>query len=83
MVYKKSVVFPIEFKIKNLRTTIEENLDLTEAQKNQLNQLNELDKKHTVVVHHTSLIQQQCSKWHDQFIKKKAFCEGYWNFLYD
>ena len=81
--YEKNVVFPIEFKIKNLRTTIEENLDLTKAQKNRLNQLNELYKKHTVVVHHTTLIQQQCSKWHEQFIKKKEFHEGYLNFLYD
>ena len=31
LVYSKSVVFPIEFEIKNLRKTMEENLDLTEA----------------------------------------------------
>ena len=75
-VYRKNVVFPVEFEIKTLRTTIEANLDLMEAQKNRLNQLNELDEKHIVVVHHTSLIQQQRSKWHDRFIKKKAFCKG-------
>ena len=57
MVYGKSIVFPIEFEIKNMRATMEENLDLTEAQKNQLNQLNELDEKRTADVHHTNLIQ--------------------------
>ena len=57
LVYRKSVVLPIEFEIKTLRTTIEVNLDLTEAQNNPLNQLNELDEKHTAAVHHTSLIQ--------------------------
>ena len=48
-----------------------------------MNQLNELDEKHTVVVHHTSLIQQQHSKWHDRFIKKKVFCKGDQDLLYD
>ena len=37
LVYGKSVVFPIEFEIKTLRTTMEENLDLKEDQKNRLN----------------------------------------------
>ena len=58
LVYDKSVVFPIEFEIKTLRTTMEANLDLMEAQKNWLNQLNELDEKRTADVHHTNLIQQ-------------------------
>ena len=53
---------------------MEANLDLTEAQRNKLNQLNELNEKHTVVVHQTKLIQQQRSRWHDRFIKKKVFC---------
>ena len=56
--YSKNVFFPIEFEIKTLRTAIEANLDLMEAQKNWLNQLNELDEKSTVDVHHTALIQQ-------------------------
>ena len=81
--YGKSGFFPIEFEINTLRTTTEENLDLMEAYKNHLNQLNELDEKRTNVVHHTSLIQQQCSKWHDRFIKKKIFCEGDLDLLYD
>ena len=35
--YINNVVFPIEFEIKTFRTTIEENMDLAEAQKNRLN----------------------------------------------
>ena len=58
LVYGKSVFFPIEFEIKTLRTTIEANSDLMEAQKNRLNQLNELDEKCTTAIHHTYLIQQ-------------------------
>ena len=37
LVYGKNVFFSIEFEIKTMRTAIEENLDLTEAQKNPLN----------------------------------------------
>ena len=58
LVYGKSVVFPIEFEIKTLRTTMEENMDLMKAQKSWLNQLNELYEKRTAVVHHMNLIQQ-------------------------
>ena len=57
LVYRKNVFFPIEFEIKTLRTTIKEKIDLMEAQKNRLNQLNELYEKCTAAVHHTSLIQ--------------------------
>ena len=45
LVYGKSVVFPIEFEIKTLKTATEVNLDVTEAKKRRLNQLNELDEK--------------------------------------
>ena len=76
LVYGKSVVFPIEFEIKTLKTATEVNLDVTEFQKKRLNQLNELDEKHLVDVDQTILIQQQRSNWHDRFIKKKVFCEG-------
>ena len=59
------------------------NLDVTEAQKSRLNQLNELDEKCIVAVDQATLIQQQRSKWHDRFIKNKVFYEGYWELLYD
>ena len=46
LVYGKSVVFSIEFEIKTLKTTMKVNLDVTEAQKRRLNELNELDENH-------------------------------------
>ena len=49
-------IFPVEFEIKTLRTTLEANMYLTEAQKDRLNQLNELNEKRAAVVHHTSVI---------------------------
>ena len=52
------------------------NLDVTEAQKRRLDQLNELDEKRLAAVDHTLLLQQQRSSWHDRFIKKKVFSEG-------
>ena len=45
LVYGKSAIFPIEFEIKTLKTATDVNLDVTEAQKRRLNQLNELDEK--------------------------------------
>ena len=65
LVYGKSAIFPIEFEIKTLKTTTEVNLDVTEAQKRRLNQLNELDENRLAAVDQTMLIQQQRSNWHD------------------
>ena len=48
-----------------------------------MNQLNELDEKRLAALDQTVLLQQQRSNWHDQFIKNKIFCEGYWALLYD
>ena len=48
-------------------------MDLDEAQKQRLNQLNELDEKRLATLHHTAIVQQQCTKWHDRFIKNKVF----------
>ena len=58
LVYGKSVVFPIEFEINTLKTAIEVNLDVTEAQKRRLNQLNELDENRLAAVDQIVLIQQ-------------------------
>ena len=44
LVYGKNVVFPIEIEIKTLNIATEEKLDLTEARRSRLNQLNELEK---------------------------------------
>jgi hypothetical protein len=83
LVYGKSLVFPIEFEIKTLRTVSTVNLDLTMAQKSRLKQLNELDEKRLDAIHQTTMIQQQRKKWHDRIIKKKLFQKGDWAMLYD
>ena len=75
LVYGKSVIFLIEFEIKTLKTATEVNLDVSEAQKRRLNQLNELDENRLADVDQIVLIQQQRSNWHDRFIKKKVFSE--------
>lgn len=47
----------MEFEITRLGTTMEVGLDLSEAQKHQLEQLNELDEIRLMVVQRTSTIQ--------------------------
>ena len=34
-------------------------------------------------MHHTAIVQQQHTKWHDRFIKKKVFKKDDWSLLYD
>jgi hypothetical protein len=58
LVYGKSVVFPVEFEIKTLRTTLAANLDLTDAQTARLQQLNELEEKRLDAIQQTTIIQQ-------------------------
>ena len=48
-------------------------LDLTEAKKHRLEQINELDEIRQDVVQKTSLVQQQRARWHDKYIKEKKF----------
>lgn len=83
LIYGKIPIFPIELKLKTLRTYLEVNLDLNEAQKDCLEQLNELDEFLLATLHHTSIIQQKRKKWYDHFIKKKEFQKGDWALLYD
>ena len=58
LVYGKSVVFPIEFEIKTLKIAMKVSLDVTEARKRRLNQLNELDENRLSAVDQIVLIQQ-------------------------
>ena len=81
--FGKQPIFPIEFEIQTLRTAQEVGLDLTEAQHNRLQQINELDEIRLSALQNTALIQQQRAKWHDALIKKKVFHEGDWALLYD
>ena len=57
-------------------------LDLSEAQKQRVLQLNELDEIRENALHHTILIQEQRTKWLDQFIKKEQFKTGDWALLF-
>eukprot|EP00253_Pinus_taeda_P028586 PITA_28586 len=83
LVFGKNVIFPVEFEIKTLRTALDVNLDLTDAQIARLQQLQQLDEKRLDVVHQTTMIQQQRSRWHDRTIKQKQFQKGDWALLYD
>jgi hypothetical protein len=58
-------------------------LNLDEEQKQWVMQLNELDEIRQVAIQQTILIQNQRSKWHDKFIKKKHFQPGDWALLFD
>jgi hypothetical protein len=83
LVYGKRVLFPIETKIQTLRTIVQLGMDLTEAQKQRLLQINELDELRQASLHHTIVIQHQRAQWHDKFIKKKKFKVGDWALLFD
>jgi hypothetical protein len=56
---------------------------LTDAQIARLQHLNELDEKRLDVIHQTTMIQQQRTKWHNKIIKHKQFQKGNWALLYD
>ena len=58
-------------------------LNLDKAQKQRLMQLNELDEVRQDAFQHTILVQNQRSKWHEKFIKKKSFQPGDWALLFD
>eukprot|EP00253_Pinus_taeda_P013007 PITA_13007 len=83
LVFGKQPIFPIEFEIQTLRTAQEVGLDLSEAQINRLQQINELDEIRLSALQNTTLIQQQRAKWYDALIKNKVFHEGDWALLYD
>eukprot|EP00253_Pinus_taeda_P033752 PITA_33752 len=65
------------------KDALEVGIDLTEAQINRLQQINELDEIRLSALQNIALIQQQRAKWHDALIKNKVFHEGDWALLYD
>jgi hypothetical protein len=83
MVYGKKVLLSIEFQIKTFRTATDLNLELTEAQKQRIAQLNELDEIKQEAFQQTELVQQQRATWHDKLIKKKEFAPRNWALLFD
>lgn len=82
LVYGKQVLLLIEFQLKTFRMAAQLGLDLSEAQKKWVLQLNELDEIRENALQHTILIQEQRTKWHDQFIKKKQFKTRDWVLLF-
>jgi hypothetical protein len=83
LVYGKQVLLPIEFQVKTFRTAMQLGMDLDEAKKQRILQLNELDEIRQDALQRTTLIQEQRTKWHDKYIKKKSFQSGDWALLYD
>jgi hypothetical protein len=77
------VLLPIEFQIKTFRTAIQVGMNLYEAQQQKLLKLNELNETRQETLQRTTLIQEQRTKWHDKYLKKKKFQQGYWALLYD
>lgn len=83
LVYGKQVLLPIEFQIQTYKTIVQLDLDLSEAQKQRMTQLNELDEIKEEAFQRTSLVQQQRSIWHDKYIKERKFQLGDWALLFD
>jgi hypothetical protein len=82
LVYGKQVFLPIEFQVKTFRTVMQLGMDLDEAKKQRILQLNELDEIRQDDLQRTTLIQEQRTKWHHKYIKKKYFHPGDWAMLY-
>jgi hypothetical protein len=58
-------------------------MNLDESKQQRLLQLNELDETRQEALQRTTLIQEQRTKWHDKYLKKKNFQQGDWDLLYD
>ncbi|XP_059076688.1 uncharacterized protein LOC131875962 [Cryptomeria japonica] len=83
MVYGQNAVMPIEFENKTLCTATKLGNELSEAQKERILQLNQLDELRKFALQNIILIQQHCMKWHDKYIKTKPFHSSDWALLYD
>lgn len=69
LLYGKSVVMPIKFEHKKLRTPLDLGMDLPTTQCDIILHLNGYAKWCKLALHNTELIEQQCKQWHDKFIK--------------
>eukprot|EP00253_Pinus_taeda_P036071 PITA_36071 len=83
LVYGKEVLLPIEFQVKTFKMAVQLGMDLSEAQKHRMEQLNELDEIKQEENLRTDLVQHQRAKWHGRYIKEKRFQEGDWALLFD
>ena len=70
------MLLPIEFQVNIFQTLAQLGLNLDEAHKQRLKQLNELDEIRHDAIQRTILVQNQIFKWHDKFLKQKNFQEG-------
>ena len=73
LVYGKQVLLPIEFQIHTFKLASDLGVELSEAQKERIMQLNQLDEMRQDAIEQTILVQQQRAQWHDKFIKKRQF----------
>ena len=83
LVYGKQVLLPIKFQVKTFRMAVQLGMDLEEAQKQRVLQINELDEIRQDALQRIMLIQNQRNKWHDKFIKQKQFKTRDWALLFD
>lgn len=83
LVHGKYVGLPSEFEIKALRTTLQVGMDLSNAQKHHLKNINDLDEIHQAILYETSIVPQQTAKWHDKFIEAKKSQIRDWTLLFD
>ena len=77
------MLLPIEFQIHTFKLAFDLGVEISEAQKERIMQLNQLDEMRQVVVEKTIFVQQQRAQWHDKFIKKEQFKVGDWALIYD
>ena len=83
LVHGKQVLLPIEFQVKTFRMAAQLGMDLDEAQKQRVLQINELDEIRQDALQRTMLIQNQRKTSNDKFIKEKQFNTGDWALLFD
>ena len=76
-------MFPIEFKLKTLRTWVAVSIDLPIDHNEALLQLIHLDELRQKSLHHKNQIQQLRQSWHEKYIKMKDIKEEEWDLLYD
>ena len=69
-------MMPVEFEYKTLQTTVSLGMDISEAQRERIMQLNALDEIRRAALHHIEVVQNQIIIWHDKFIKDKKFQLG-------
>eukprot|EP00253_Pinus_taeda_P025379 PITA_25379 len=83
LVYGKDVLLPIEFQVKTSKMVVQLGIDLSEAQKHRMEQLNELDEIRQEAILRIDRVQYQRAKWHEKYIKEKKLQEGDWALLFD